>query len=405
MLLISPNKFEAIRAELTEMRRYLHRNAEVGTELPKTIAYVEQTLCQFGYQPELIGTGGIVTELIGAHPGKTVLLRADMDALPITEESGEDFASTSGKMHACGHDMHTAMLLGTAKLLKPLQEKLHGRVRFLFQPAEEQLEGAKDMISHGILEKPTPDAAIMVHVLAGLPLPTGTVLVPAPGVGAPAASFFRIDIQGKGCHGSSPHTGIDPISVAAHILLALQELHARELSPLETAALTIGCFQAGDAANVIPDTALLRGTMRSTSDETIRFLRDRVETMAAQIATAFRTTAHFKEEGSCPTLRNSEPLSKFLLPHLKELLGSERVLTVADFLASSPSHQIMSSGSEDFAYISHRVPSLMLSITAGSPEEGFSFPQHHPAVRFHEDVLPLGSAVYANAALFLLSEP
>ena len=189
---------------LISLRRQLHRTAGAGFDIPETLSIVQKELEKLGLAFQNCGKAGLVATITGKKPGKVFLLRADMDALPIREESGEDFASDNGCMHACGHDMHTAMLLTAAKLLKEHEDTLCGTVKLMFQPAEELLEGAKNMVESGVLNDPRPDAAMMVHVMTGTPFMPGTVVVSGPGESAPAADYFTINIQGVGCHGSSP---------------------------------------------------------------------------------------------------------------------------------------------------------------------------------------------------------
>lgn len=386
--------------ELTALRRKLHRCPGTGFDIPETVALVRETLTALGCTPQDCGKAGLTVTLGGKKPGRTFLLRADMDALPITEEAEVDFPAENGKMHACGHDMHTAMLLGAAKLLKAHEDEICGTVKLMFQPAEEVFEGSKDMIENGVLTNPPVDAAMMIHVLAGLPFPEGTVVISAPGVSAPAADYFEICIQGVGCHGSMPNNGIDPLSAAAHIVIALQELSARELAISDQAVLTIGTFHAGAAANAIPDTAVLGGTIR-TFDEAVRaMLKKRLTEIAVGIAGAFRAKAIVSFGSGCPTLKNDRALAEALGRYMKELLGSA-ALSAADLPASGGAK---SSGSEDFAYVSQAVPSIMLAMAAGSPKNGYAYPQHHPKVKFDESVLPTGAAVYAYAALRWLEE-
>ena len=252
---------KALQEEIKAHRLWLHTHAETGFDLTETKPYVKSALTEMGYAVHECGKAGLVTT-VGKSGGKVLLLRADMDALPIAEEADVDFACQNGRMHACGHDMHTAMLLGAAKILKAHESELGGMVKLMFQPAEEIFEGSKDMIASGVLENPRPDAALMIHVAAGMPLPAGTVVVSAPGVSAPAADYFTIRVHGKGCHGSAPQNGIDPLTAAAHILIALQEIHARELSASDEAVLTIGTFHAiclkllGDVRLISPGEAL-----------------------------------------------------------------------------------------------------------------------------------------------------
>ena len=390
----------ALQDEIKAHRLWLHTHAETGFDLTETKPYVKSTLTEMGYTVQECGKAGLVTT-VGKPGGKVILLRADMDALPIAEEADVDFACKNGRMHACGHDMHTAMLLGAAKILKAHESELDGMVKLMFQPAEEIFEGSKDMIASGVLENPRPDAALMIHVAAGMPLPAGTVVVSAPGVSAPAADYFTIRVHGKGCHGSAPQNGIDPLTAAAHILIALQEIHARELSASDEAVLTIGTFHAGEAGNVIPDTATMGGTIRTYDEKTRAYLKERMTAIAKNVAEAFRASADVSFGSGCPTLVNDKGLSETVTGYLKDLLGANRAFTTAELSGGKPAR---GGGSEDFAYVSHEVPSLMLALAAGEPSKGYVYPQHHPKVKFDESVLSTGAAVFVDCALQYLRE-
>ena len=375
-------------------RRHIHTLAETGFQLSETKAYVKSALEEMGYTVAECGKAGLVTTV--GKGEKVFLLRADMDALPIPEESGLPFAAANGNMHACGHDMHTAMLLGAAQILKNHEDKLTGTVKLMFQPAEEVFEGAKDMIEAGILEDPRPDGAMMIHVAAGLPIPAGTVIVSAPGVSAPAADYFTIRVQGKGCHGSAPENGVDALTAGAHILIGLQEIQSRELSASDEAVITIGVFQGGTAENVIADSATLGGTIRTYDEKVRSYIKERIPQIAAGIASAFRASAQVEYGSGAPTLTNDETLCKDVALYLKELLGPYGALSAADLNSSGKPSR--GGGSEDFAYISQEIPSLMVALAAGEPEKGYPFPQHHPKVRFDENALSVGSAVFAYTA-------
>ena len=391
---------KSIETEIQHHRRWLHAHAETGFDLENTKAYVKSALENLGYAVTECGKAGLVTTI--GSGGKTILLRADMDALPICEEADVEFASSNGRMHACGHDMHTAMLLGAAKLLKACEPELNGTVKLMFQPAEEIFEGGKDMIDNGVLQNPDVNAAVMIHVTAGLPIPAGTVIVSAPGVTAPAADYFKIHVQGKGCHGSAPQNGIDSLTAAAHILIALQEIQARELASTDEAVLTIGTFRGGTAENVIADSAELGGTIRTYDENTRAFLKERMTQISEGIAAAFRATATVSFGSGCPTLVNNAELCGKVHGYLTELLGPYGALNAA---AMNPGGKpARGGGSEDFAYVSQQVPSLMLALAAGEPSRGYAFPQHHPKVKFDESVLPIGSAVFAYTAIQYLSE-
>ena len=388
-----------LRDCISRERRALHQNPETGFDISATLSFVKSELLDMGLQPMDCGKAGVVALVGGKKPGKVFLLRADMDALPITEEADVDFASQNGKMHACGHDMHTAMLLGAARLLKAHEAEIAGTVKLMFQPAEEIFEGSHDMIQAGLLEHPKVDAALMIHVMAGMPVPTGTVIVSAPGVSAPAADYFEIKVQGKGCHGSMPNTGVDPLTAAAHILIAIQEIHARELAMDDRAVLTIGTMNAGTAANVIPDSVTMGGSIRTFDEQTRAFIKQRLAEISEGIARSFRGEASVSFGSGCPTLVNDRDLSVCCEQYVKDLLGSGKAFSVAELNAMSGGGSSKSAGSEDFAYVSQEVPSIMLALASGQPEKGYGYPQHHPMVKFDEDALPVGSAVYAYTAL------
>lgn len=381
---------KGLQTELIKHRRYLHENAEIGFDLPKTRAYVMKALSDMGYDAEIDEKSGFVATMVGTN-GKRgcVLLRADMDGLPIKEKTGLPYACKDGHMHACGHDMHTAMLLGAAKLLKENEKILKGRVKLLFQPAEEILQGAEAALNSGILQNPKIKAAFSMHVTTGTRLPMGT-LVMQKGVGAPSADYFEITVIGKGCHGSSPWEGQDPTTVAARILLGLQEIFARETSLKERAVLTVGSFQTGDAGNVIPEKARLCGTLRAYDESAREKIKKRLQEIAVNIAKAFRCKAVTQFQGGAPTLVNDEKLTEFAHTYLQKTLGKDRALLVETGFGGA---------SEDFAYIAREVPSVMIGISAGAKDKGYTQPLHNPKTKFDEEVLWQGSGVFASLAL------
>jgi hippurate hydrolase len=391
---------KSMSEELINKRRYLHMNAETGFNLTKTVEFVEKELINMGYKPVHCGKAGLIAIAGGKKQGKTILIRGDMDALPIKEETDLDFKSNNGCMHACGHDMHTTMMLGAAKILKEYENEINGTVKLMFQPAEEIFEGSHDMIENGVLENPKVDAALMIHVMANVPFKTGTVIVSSPGVSAPAADYFEIKVQGKGCHGSMPNTGVDPINVAAHIVLALQEINSRELSVADKAVLTLGKFNSGNIANVIPDTAVMEGTIRTYDENTRNFIKTRIQEISKNIANTFRADAEVKFGSGCPTLKNDKELSNCVSKYTEELLGKEMSFTVEELTSMSGAGQTSkSAGSEDFAYVSQEVPSIMIALAAGESQKGYCYPQHHPKVMFDEEAIPFGSSVYAYVAM------
>lgn len=395
---------ESISEIIVNQRRTLHQMPGTEFDIGETLAYVKKELEDMGYAPEQCGRAGLVALTGGKKPGKVFLLRADMDGLPIREEADLDFASKNGRMHACGHDMHTAMLLGAARLLKEHEDEIEGTIKLMFQPAEEVFEGSRDMIEAGLLENPKVDAALMIHVMANMPFPAGTVVVSAPGVSAPAADYFDIKVQGKGCHGSMPNTGVDPLTAAAHILISLQEIHARELAMGEKAVLTFGTMNAGTASNVIPDTVTMGGTLRTFDEESRSYIKNRMSEIAQGVAQAFRAEAEVIFGSGCPTLVNDRDMSLSCEKYVKELLGPGKAFSVTELNAMGGGSSSKTAGSEDFAYVSQQVPSVMLALASGQPDKGYCYPQHHPMVKFDENALPGGSAVYAYTALRWLEE-
>ena len=392
---------EALQPQLQKWRRTIHRSPEIGFDLPKTRTLVKQALTEMGYQPQDCGKAGILALAGGKRPGKTILLRGDMDALPIFEESGEVFASeVPGRMHGCGHDMHTAMMLGAARLLKAHEDELEGTVKLEFQPAEEIFQGSPDMLAHGLLEDPHVDAAVMFHVLGGMPLPLGEVLVPGGGITMASCEQYHIVVHGKGGHGSMPENCIDPITAAAHIHIALQEINARELSQNDFGVLTTGRFAAGAASNVIPDTAEMWGTIRTTDPENKSgaLIRQRMTEIAQGVAAAFRCTAEVTFSDFCPCMVVDETLSKDAFGYLSEMLG-QGVMDMTSLTGGKPG-----GGSEDFAFVSHEVPTVSMFLAAGNAKEGYTYGQHHPKVRFDDSILYRGTVAYTYMALRWLAE-
>ena len=384
---------EEIRAEITADRRALHRNPEAGSDLPETVAYVKRRLEAAGCAPRELA-GGVTADITGENTGRCVLLRADMDALRIREETELTFRSENGNMHACGHDCHTAMLLGAARLLLRHQSELPGTVRLVFQPDEEGFTGAKAMLAAGILEKaPRPQAAVALHVNSGTP--SGLVLC-GRGTFMAGCTLFRVTVKGVGCHGAMPETGVDPINIAAHIYLSLQELIARELAAKTPAVVTVGRFCGGEAPNIIPGECVLEGTIRTFDRDVTARLMTRITELAENTAKAFRGSAQVKELASAPPLKNDPALMNRMADWAGELLGKQSVYRLDEG----------GMGSEDFASYTYEVPSAYLLLGAGTAAEDprFGKPMHNACVVFNEDVLPRGAALYAMGAMRLLAE-
>ena len=388
-----------LQPELLQCRRTIHRHPETGFDLQETKALVKRHLTEMGYTPQECGKCGLVALAGGKKKGRTILIRADMDALPIEEEAEVEYRSeTPGRMHGCGHDMHTAMLLGAARLLKAHEDELAGTVKLMFQPAEELFQGADDMIGAGVLENPHVDAAVMIHVVPGLPLPSGIVLVPGAGSGMASCQQYRIVVKGKGGHGAMPHVSVDPITAAAHIHLALQEISSRELGPDEFGVFTTGMFRAGDASNIIPDTAEMRGTIRTADLAVNEKIKSRIREIAQGVGGAMRTEVTVDFFDFCPPMLADGALSECGLGYMKELLGDGAMSMAA---LGGPK---VGGGSEDFAFVSCKVPTVGMFLSAGSPKEGYAYSQHHPKVTFDDSILYRGSAAYAYFAARWLEE-
>lgn len=379
---------QQIKEDIISYRRTIHSNPEVGDTLPKTKAYVMDKLKEFGYSPEEICESGIVATIKGEKEGKTFLLRADMDALPVKEATECEFKSTNGCMHACGHDMHTAMLLGAARLLKQNQDKIEGTVKLVFQPDEEGFTGAKKMLRAGVLENPKVDAAMALHVNSGTP---SNLILGGLGTSIAGCNRFRIVVKGTGCHGAMPETGVDPINIATHIYLALQEITTREIVASKPAVVTIGKFVAGEAPNIIPGEAVMEGTIRSLDKEVGEYIFKRMNDIVVSTAKMFRGEAELIELSSVPPLANNNDLLKEVTGYMKELLGEKSVVL---FEAGGM-------GSEDFASYSYEVPSVYVMLGAGSKQENplYGEPMHNEKVVFNEDILPTGAAVHAYCAI------
>lgn len=385
-----------LQPELLTLRRDLHRHPETGFDLPYTKEKVKQELIQMGYEPKECGKSGLIALAGGKQPGKTILLRADMDALPMQEETEIDYRSeTPGKMHGCGHDMHTAMLLGAAKILKEHEHEIKGTIKLEFQPAEEIFQGSLDMLSNGLLENPHVDAAVMMHVVAGTPMPAGMFFIPTGGISSASCEQYHITVTGKGGHGSTPHLAVDPITAAAQIHLAMQEINSRELEPGTYGVFTTCKFSAGHASNVIPAAAEMWGTIRTTDPEekVNSQIKTRMTEIAKGIGTAMRCEVEIEFYDYCPCMMIDDELSDQTAAYMTELIGTD-----AMHISTS------GGGSEDFAFVSHKVPTVALFITAGNSNEGYEHSVHHPKLKLDDSILWRGSAAYSYTAMRWLEE-
>jgi len=381
--------------DAVRLRRLLHRRPETGLDLPQTQAVLRTALDGLGLEIHLgKRLSSVVAVLDGAQPGRTVLLRADMDALQLREATGLEFASEiDGVMHACGHDFHSAMLVGAAHLLAARRDRLVGRVIFAFQPGEEGYAGARLMIEEGLLEHyGKPAAAFALHVAPTHPC--GEVATRAGPVMA-GAGDFSIVVHGRVGHPALPYQAIDPIPIAAEIVIALQTYVTRRVRVFEPAVVTVTSFRAGsDQLGAIPATALLNGTIRAVAEETRLQLFKSLRELAVNIAAAHGSSASVEIEPGYPPARNDQKIVDRIAAVSSRLLGSERFR-----LLPAP---IMPS--EDFAYILERVPGAIAFLGAQPAGPGPFAPVHSPQLVLNEDALPVGIALHAALALHFAKE-
>ena len=370
----------AMREETAAHRRFLHEHAEAGLHLKKTFAYIRDVLEKEKIAVSPCGEG-LVAEI--GKGERLILLRADADALPMREESGEVFASQGEAAHTCGHDFHAAMLLSAAKILKKREDSLGVRVKLMFQPAEEPLIGCRNMIENGLLAE-KPDFAFALHVGAGK-TPAGQILYNAGGVMMLSCDRFRISLYGKGGHAAYPQFARDPLAAAVKLYEALESMMVKEKAPERSAVLSIGRFVAGEADNVIPESACLEGSLRTDDKALQKTLLARIEALAKGYADLYGLRAEFELFAHVPPL----VCDKVLTERVIDALSSENLSFVSNIKASA---------SEDFALIAAEVPSCYLYLTAGFSDARGDYPAHNPKVVFDENVLPLGVAVYAVAA-------
>jgi len=379
---------QEIASSVIADRRAIHSRPELAYQERETAALVAARLAGVGIEHRTgVGRTGVVGLIRGTRPGRTVLLRADMDALPILEESTGPYASTNaGVMHACGHDGHTAMLLGAARLLQERRDQLAGSVKLMFQPAEEGGAGAVRMIEDGLLTDPPVDAAFALHVTHGTP--TGTLIARAGPVLA-GANSFAITVSGRGGHASRPHQTIDPVVLASEIVVALQTLVSREVEPGVPAVVTLGALQAGTTFNVIPDRAVIKGTIRAYDDALMRHLEDRVRQTASGLATALRGSAELELVMHYPPTVNDAAMVQLAGAGLRRL--GAQVSEGAPIMAA-----------EDFSFVLQKVPGAMLQLGVRAPGWAEPRPTHTAQFDLDEAALPLGAAAYAAVAVEFL---
>ncbi len=368
---------ENLRDELVDRRRDFHRHPELAYQEHRTAGIVADELNKLGLEVQTgVGKTGVIGILEGAHDGPTLLYRADMDALPIHEENQTEYVSQSaGVMHACGHDGHTAIALGIAKILNKHRGQLGGRVKFVFQPAEEVGSGAQAMVADGALEAPVPDRSLGIHLWNDLEV--GTVSV-VDGPTMSGAGVFEITITGKGGHGAMPHQTADPIVCSAQIIVALQSIVSRNVDPLDTVVLTIGTLQGGSARNIIPQTVSFSGSYRLFREEARALIKSRIHEIATGIAQAMGCRADVNLEFGIGAIVNDAEVTD----HARAVFAS---LGDAIDVVRQPWM-----ASEDVGLFMQRNPGAYLLVGSANRQRELDYPHHHPRFDFDEDVLPLG---------------
>lgn len=368
-------------------RRALHQIPELGYDLPKTSAYIRAELDRLGIPYRLNkGDDGLICDIVGGKPGKVIALRSDMDGLPIKEDTGLPFASTNGCMHACGHDTHMAMLLGAAKVLKEHQSELNGTVRLLWQTAEEPSRGAEVTVANGGVDG--VDAVFGTHIgtIFGKEIPAGTLLV-SPGSFMASFDKFVVKIKGSGCHGSTPEKGIDPVNIAAHIIMALQAVNAREFNACDPVVLTVCTVHGGNAYNVIPNEVVIEGTFRAVREDVRQRIGRRIQEISVATAQVFGGVAEPEIIWGAPPVVNDEDMATLAAEAAKEAIGAEHVMTKL----AAPNM-----GGEDFAFYLQKVPGAFMFLSSSNPDKGTTVAHHNPKFDVDEDILWMGSAVFIS---------
>lgn len=382
-----------IEKEIISWRRDLHKMPELGLELPNTSKYIQERLSEMGIEYHTLINGNAIVGIIKGHQeGKTIALRADMDALPIKEETRLPFASDNGYMHACGHDAHSSMLLGAAKVLNDNKDKLKGNVKLFFQPGEEYPGGALPMIKEGAMENPKVDAVLGLH--------NGSISKDVEkgkiGVcyGPMMASMDRIliKIKGKGSHGAYPELSVDPISTAAEVISALQRVVSREIKAIDPVVLSITRINGGFNQNIIPDEVEIEGTVRAVNPETRNFIAKRIEEITKGITTAMRADCEVQYDFKYPPLINSEWFTRDFVESAKKVISEENIYEMKD--------PVM--GGEDMAYFLERAPGTYFFLSNPKEVDGVAYPHHNSKFDVDESIFYIGSSLFVQTVLDFL---
>ncbi len=378
--------------ELIRVRRELHRIPGIRFDVEETSDYISEKLRSFGLEVQTgVGKTGVIGLLRGKKAGKTIMYRSDIDALPIKEQNEVDYVSRNdGKMHACGHDGHISIALHIAKILAQHRDELKGIIKFVFQPAEEGAGGAELMVSEGVLENPTVDAAIGLHIWNYLPI--GKVaLRPGPLMGS--TDMFTITIKGTSAHGAVPQDGIDTILAGSHIVTALQSIISREISPLTPAVLSIGTINGGDAFNIISDKVEMTGTVRTLDPEIRKFIPKRMDEIIKGICDGLRANYTFNYINRHPVVVNDEAMTTLVTVVAKEVVGEQNVVIAEQTMVG-----------EDMSFYLQQVPGCFFFLGGANKAKGLDYPHHNPRFNFDESCLQAGTEIGINALLKYLSE-
>lgn len=384
-----------IEEEIINWRRNLHQIPEIGLELPKTAKYVGEKLDEMGIEYyKLVDGNAIVGIIKGTEEGNTIALRADMDGLPIVEETGLTFASKNNNMHACGHDAHTAILLGAAKVLNNNRDKFKGNVKLLFQPAEESPGGAKPMIEEGALDNPKVQAVMGLHVgRISDDIPTGNIGVSYGSLMA-AADIINIKVKGKGAHGAYPELSVDPIVIASELVMSLQTIISRETKPSDPAVLSICKIQGGTNHNIIPDYVELQGTVRTLNNETRNRIAKRIEEITKGITEAHGATYEYHYDFKYPPVINDSDFTRDFVESAKKIISAEEITEI----------KVPIMGGEDMAYFLEEVPGTFFFLTNLKEVDGLCYGHHNSKFDIDEQLFWKGSSILIQATLDFLNK-
>lgn len=378
--------------KISYIRRHFHKYPELAFEEFETSKYIKKILIELGLEvKDQVAKTGVVGVLYGKKPGKTIAIRADMDALPMQELNEVAYRSTNkGKMHSCGHDAHMAIALGSAMILSEIKDKIKGNVKFIFQPAEETIGGAKPMIDEGVLENPNVDAILGGHVWGAIPL--GRIGIKNGPIMA-SSDFFKLKIIGKGGHAANPHVTIDPVTIGSEVVNAFQKIISRQTDPLEQLVISICSFQSGNTSNIIPCDAILKGTVRTLNDEIRSSLPQRMENIIKGICEPYGAKYEFEYMESYPVTNNDINITELIKASASKIIKNEYIQSI----------ERPSMAAEDFSFYLKEIPGTFIWIGTQNKEKGKIYDIHHPKFDIDEDILTLAASIYAQTTIDFLS--